>query len=111
MTSLWPVDFSNCEAISLSGPAMPPPAMTWTSAAKDGGATQNVEPASRTALHAFIYIAHRPSSGVLFALLHRIPKIAVTGALHDGLRHGEPHIGTKTFCMEKIRIRATSQQE
>src|SRR5258706_5439311 len=34
---------------------MPPPAMTWSSAATEDSATQNVEPATRIALHAFIF--------------------------------------------------------
>src|SRR5258706_9206210 len=55
MPSRWLVVFSKCAAISLSGPAMPPPAMTWSSAATEDSATQNVEPATRIALHAFIF--------------------------------------------------------
>jgi hypothetical protein len=41
---------------------------------------------------------------VLLILLQHISKITVTGALHDCLRYGEPHVGTKTFCMEEIRV-------
>src|SRR2546427_11786454 len=47
--------------------------------------------------------ACRPSLGVLFALLQRISKITVTGALHDRLRTGQLHVGTKAFCHGKIR--------
>src|SRR5262249_32656118 len=32
-TSLWPEALSNCAASSLNGPAMPPPAKIWSSAA------------------------------------------------------------------------------
>jgi hypothetical protein len=39
----------------------------------------------------------------------RISKITVTGALHDCLRPGELHAGTKALCMGKIR--ATGQQK
>src|SRR5258706_15723897 len=34
---------------------MPPPAMTWSSAATEDSAMQNVEPATRVVLHAFIF--------------------------------------------------------
>jgi len=54
---------------------------------------------------------HASRDSVFFVLLQRISKITVTGALHDCLRYGEPHVGTKTFCMEKIRIPVTCQQE
>src|SRR5712691_6026226 len=54
---------------------------------------------------------HASRNSVFFALLQRISKITVTGALHDCLRPGELHVGTKTFCMEKIKISATCQQK
>jgi len=53
--------------------------------------------------------ACRASLGVLCALRQRIPKITVTGALHDRLRTGQLHVGTKAFCHGKIR--AACQQE
>src|SRR6267143_2426196 len=52
---------------------------------------------------------HASRDSVFFVLLQRISKITVTGALHDGLRPGELHVGTKAFCMGKIRT--TCQQE
>src|SRR6476646_4400142 len=54
MTSLWPVVFSNGAAISLSGAAIPPPAMIWSSAAMADSETQDVQPARRTTLHTFM---------------------------------------------------------
>ena len=46
-----------------------------------------------------------------FVVLRCPSKITVTSALHDCLRHGEPHVRTETFRMEKIHIPATGQQE
>src|SRR3982751_164622 len=66
MTSLCPVFFSKFATISLSGAAMPAPAMTWSSAATEGGAMRSVEPINRIALHAFIF-SPLPGS---FQILH-----------------------------------------
>src|SRR5205085_8932794 len=52
---------------------------------------------------------HASRNSVFFVLLQRVSKITVTGALHDCLRPGELHVGTKAFCMRKIRT--TCQQE
>src|SRR5215470_3690330 len=46
-----------------------------------------------------------------FVVPLRPSKIAVTSALHDCLRDGEPHVGTKTFRIEKLCISAAGQQE
>src|SRR5438552_1092622 len=54
MTTLWPVAFSNCAAISFIGPAIPPPASTWSSAAMADRDAQKIELARKTILHLFI---------------------------------------------------------
>src|SRR5262245_31672680 len=81
----------------------------WSASSACEAATRREAGATETNSTMTLHGAYRPSSGVLFALLQRIAKITVTGALHDRVRPGELHVGTKAFCMGKIRT--TSQQE
>src|SRR5258706_12270436 len=66
---------------------MPPPAMTWSSAATEDSATQNVEPATRIALHAFIFSSLPQDLAFEFAFRERSQNTLTLGdlrvAAHD----------------------------
>src|SRR5690349_7498615 len=96
MCTLWPVDFSNSAAIRLSGAAMPPPAITWRSAATADSATQKVAVARTMALPAFILwlpVGHRlfaplaqPGEhvgGILVGRKHRIKHLLYLSPLRN----------------------------
>src|SRR5258706_9925918 len=66
---------------------MPPPAMTWSSAATEDSAMQNVEPATRIALHAFIFSSLLQDLAFEFAFRERSHNTLTLGdlrvAAHD----------------------------